>query len=75
LLADETTLSYTEKYAKIECDNEKVFMKLFTTHYQIISRFTASWKVDKKGHAYKRYTLLLDKQDAELIKLWANKNL
>jgi hypothetical protein len=75
LLADETTLSYTEKYAKIECDNEKVFMKLFTTHYQIISRFTASWKVDKRGRSYKRYTVFLNKEDSEIIKSWANKNL
>lgn len=75
VIADETTLSYTSKYAKIECDNDKVFMKLFTTHYQIISRFTAAWKVDTRGTAYKRYTILLNKQDAGIIKSWAKTNL
>ncbi len=67
ILADETTLSYTDKYAKIECDNDSVFMKLFKTHYQIISRFTASWKNDRHGR-YKHYTLYLNKDDAQLIK-------
>jgi hypothetical protein len=75
IIADETTLSYTSKYAKIECDNDKVFMKLFTTHYQIISRFTASWKVNSIGNAYKHYTIFMNKQDAELIKSWSKNNL
>lgn len=75
IIADETTLSYTAKYAKIECDNDKVFMKLFTTHYQIITRFSAAWKVDSRGNAYKRYTILLNKDDAEIIKKWSKTNL
>lgn len=75
IIADETTMSYTAKYAKIECDNDKVFMKLFTTHYQIITRFSAAWKVDSRGNAYKRYTLLLNKEDAGIIKSWAKTNL
>lgn len=75
LIADETTLSYTAKYAKIECDNDKVFMKLFTTHYQLITRFSAAWKVDTKGNAYKRYTIFLNKEDSEIIKSWAKTNL
>jgi hypothetical protein len=75
IIADETTLSYTAKYAKIECDNDKVFMKLFTTHYQIISRFTASWKVDSRGNAYKHYIIFMNKQDVELIKSWSKTNL
>lgn len=74
IIADETTLSYTAKYAKIECDNDKVFMKLFTTHYQIITRFTASWKYDRHGR-YKHYTLYLNKEDAQIIKSWAKTNL
>lgn len=74
ILADETTLSYTDKYAKIECDNDSVFMKIFKTHYQIISRFTASWKNDRYGR-YKRYTIYLNKEDAEIIKTWAKSNL
>lgn len=73
-LADETTLSYADKYAKIECDNDSVFMKLFTTHYQIITRFSASWKYDRHGR-YKHYTIYLNKEDAELIKSWAKNNL
>lgn len=75
LIADETTLSYTAKYAKIECDNDKVFMKLFTTHYQLITHFSASWQVDRKGNAYKRYTLFLNKEDSKIIKSWAKINL
>lgn len=75
IIADETTLSYTAKYAKIECDNDKVFMKLFTTHYQLITRFSATWKVDSRGNAYKRYTLLVNKEDSEIIKKWAKTNL
>lgn len=74
ILADETTLSYTEKYAKIECDNDSIFYKLFTTHYQIITRFTASWKYDRHGR-YKHYTIYLNKEDSEIIKSWAKTNL
>lgn len=75
IIADETTLSCTAKYAKIECDNDKVFMKLFTTHYQIITRFSAAWKVDSRGNAYKRYTIFLNKEYSEIIKSWAKTNL
>lgn len=74
ILADETTLSYTEKYAKIECDNDSIFYKLFTTHYQIITRFTASWKYDRYGR-YKHYILYLNREDAEFVKIWAKANL
>ncbi len=74
VLADETTLSYTDKYAKIECDNDSVFYKLFTAHYQIISQFTASWKYDRHGR-YKHYIMYLNKEDAQLIKTWAKTNL
>lgn len=74
ILADETTLSYTDKYAKIECDNDSIFYKIFTTHYQIITRFTASWKYDRHGR-YKHYVIYLSREDAELVKSWATKNL
>lgn len=74
VLADETTLSYTDKFAKIECDNDSVFYKIFTTHYQIISRFTASWKYDRHGR-YKHYTLYLNREDVEIIRDWAKSNL
>lgn len=75
IIADETALSYTAKYAKTECNNDKVFMKLFTTHYQLITHFSATWKVDSRGNAYKRYTLLINKEDAEIIKKWSKTNL
>lgn len=74
ILADETTLSYTDKYAKIECDNDSIFYKIFTTHYQIISRFSASWKYDRHGR-YKHYTICVNKEDINLIKEWAKTNL
>src|SRR5690242_16928774 len=75
IIGDETVLSYTAKSAKIVCDNEKVFMKLFTTHYQLITHFSATWKVDSRGNAYKRYTIALNKEDAEIIKKWSKTNL
>lgn len=74
LIADETTISYTDKYAKIECNNDKVFMKLFTNNYQLVERFTASWKRDRYGE-YKHYILYLKKEQAPLLTKWAKNNL
>jgi hypothetical protein len=74
LLGDETKLVYTEKGAKIECDNDKVFYKLFTTHYQLIQRFSSSWKTDRHGK-YKHYLIYLNKEDAAIIVKWAKSNL
>jgi len=74
LLADETILNYTKTEAKITCDNEKVFNDIFTTHGLLFKRFTCTWKTDRHGR-YKHYVVYLSKEDAELIKSWANKNL
>jgi hypothetical protein len=74
LLGDETTITYNDKWAKIECDNDKIFYKLFTTHYKLIIRFNSSWKTDGKI-MYKHYTLYLSKDDASTIVNWAKTNL
>ncbi len=74
LLADETTLNYTKTEAKITCDNESVFNDIFKTHGTLFKRFTCSWKTDRHGR-YKHYVVYLNKEDAELIKSWALKNL
>lgn len=75
LIADETTITYLKNDAKIECNNQEVFYKLFTSYYQLFTRFTATWKVDKIGNAYKHYVIHLNKEDAELVKTWAKTNL
>lgn len=75
LIADETTITYLKNDAKIECNNQEVFYKLFTSYYQLFTRFTATWKVDKRGNAYKHYVIHLNKEDAGIIKLWAKNNL
>jgi hypothetical protein len=74
ILADDTRIVYTDKGAKIECDNDKVFYKLFTTHYQLIQRFTSAWKTNGKT-MWKHYVVYLSKGDAEIIKSWAKSNL
>jgi len=74
LLADETFLNYTKTEAKITCDNESVFNDIFKTHGLLFKRFTCTWKTDRHGR-YKHYVVYLTKEDAELIKSWASKNL
>ena len=73
-LADETTLTWLKNSAKIETDNEKVFMKLLTTHQQLLKRYTCTWKKDRHG-SYKHYAIYLNKEDAEIVKSWAKTNL
>ena len=74
LIADETTISYVNDNAKIECDNNEIFMKIFKTHDQLFKRFTCTWKHDRYG-SYKHYVIYLNKDDAQIIVLWINKNL
>jgi len=75
LIADETKLIQDDgDKAKIECDNDKVFMALFKAHAQLFKRFTCTWKEDRHGK-YKHYVIYLSKSDSEIIKSWASKNL
>ena len=74
LIADETTLTYTKTGAKIICDNETVFNKLFKTHGTLFRQFTCAWKTDRYGR-YKHYIIYLSKGDAETIVNWAKTNL
>lgn len=74
LIGDETVLITTDKTARIECDNDKTFMKLFKTHEQLIKRYTCTRKKDRKG-PYNHYVIYLSKGDSEIIRKWSNKNL
>lgn len=73
LLADETTLIYYENTAKIICDNEKIFDKLYKTFYQLF-KYKIEWKSDGKRY-YKHYTIFINPHDARIIYRWAKKNL
>ena len=74
LIADETTISYLKNDAKIECDNEVIVKKLVDKFNQIIKRLTMTVKKDRHG-SYKHYSFVVNKEDAEIIKLWAKKEL
>lgn len=74
LLADETTISYSKTVAKIECDNDAVFISLFKTHQQLFKRYTCTWKTDRHGN-YRHYAIYLNKDDAAIIAKWAKTNL
>lgn len=74
LIADETTISYTEKTAKIECNSDAVFMRIFKTHDQLFKRFTCVKKHDRYG-SYNHYVIFLERNDANIIVKWAKNNL
>lgn len=74
LLADETTIRYLKNDARIDCDNEEIAQKLLRRYDQIIKRCTWGYKKDRHGE-YKHYIIVVNKQDAEVIKLWAKTNL
>ena len=74
LIADETTISYLKNDAKIETDSEVIAMKLVNRFNQIIKRLTWTMKKDRHG-SYKHYSFVINKEDAEIIKSWAKKEL
>ncbi len=74
LLADETTIYYLKNDAKIECDNEEIAQKLLRRYDQIIKRAAWGYKKDRHG-SYKHCLIIVSKEDAEIIKLWAKNNL
>lgn len=73
-IADETTISYVNDTAIIQCDNETIFYKLLHTHGQLISLVEAKWRSNKEGR-YLHYVLYLNKKDANIVVNWAKSNL
>lgn len=74
LIADETTITYQKNDAKIECDNEDIARTILKRYNQIIKSCVCSYK--KYRHdVYRHYTILVCKEDANLIKSWAKSNL
>jgi hypothetical protein len=74
LLADETTLNYNKTKAIIQCDNETIFKRIYETHSQLFKQFTYKWKHSKHGN-YKRYTIYIDRADADILINWAKSHL
>lgn len=74
LIGDETWVTYLKTEAKIICNNETVFNKIFLSHSQLFKRFTCTWKHNKKV-AYKQYIVYIDKTDSNILISWAKNNL
>lgn len=75
LIGDETTLSYMKNDAKIETYNDSIFNRIIRVHQRLLKRYTCTCKHDKRYGSYKYYVIYLNKENAEIVKVWCKYNL